>query len=156
MSELFKELYNRAQILYKFINLMNFYSKNKHSSELDKELTMTEIHMLVDISENENTTVTEIAKNTNRTKGAISQIITKLEKKGYIEKRLDSKDAKISFLELTASGNAISEEHKIYDIKALSKTINRLLEDCTIDEIEKFYKVVNCYNKILQEDIDKF
>lgn len=156
MNTLFTELYSRAKILYRFVNLMNFYSKNKHSSEIDKELTMTEIHMLVDISESENITVTEISKATNRTKGAISQIITKLVQKGYVEKQTDIKDAKISFLTLTDSGKAISEEHKKYDIKQLSKTVNRLLENCSLEELEHFYKVLECYNKILSDDIKKF
>lgn len=155
MNILFSELYSKAKILYKFVNLMNFYSKNKHSSEIDEELTMTEIHMLVDISETENITATEISKSTNRTKGAISQIITKLVKKGYVEKKIDIKDAKISFLTLTDSGKAISDEHKKYDIKQLSKTVDRLLENCSLEEIEHFYKVLECYNKILTEDIEK-
>lgn len=153
---LFEELYGKVNILYKFVNLMNFYAKNKHSSKIDKELTMTEIHMLVDISESENVTVTEIAKATNRTKGAVSQIITKLEKKGYIEKNSDTKDAKISFLTLSATGKAISDEHKRHDITALLNTNSRLLEECSMEEIESFYKVLIRYNEILTEDIQKF
>jgi hypothetical protein len=45
----------------------------------------------------------------------------------------------------------IAEEHLTYDIKALTGTLNKLLAECSVDEINSFYKVLGIYNEILRD-----
>lgn len=152
-NDLFRQLYERARIMYNFTNLMSIHSKHTDCSEIDPELSMTEVHTLVDILENPGITVTDLGKLNKKTRGAVSQITSKLEEKKYLTKKVSDHHGKILELYLTAQGTRIAEEHEQYDVKALTATLNKLLDCCSIDEIDNFYKVMESYNSILQEEV---
>ncbi len=86
----------------------------------------------------------------NRTKGAISQTATKLEKKGYIQRRKQDGNAKTVMLFPTEKGIRLSQAHKRYDAIEVSKTVDELLRaGCTPEELDTFFKVVTKYIEIL-------
>ncbi len=151
--DVFKQLYERAKMLYDFSNLMNIHTRHINCSTIDPELTMVEVHTLVDIMENPGIRVTDLGRMNKKTRGAVSQMITKLEKKGYITKRASDIHGKFVELYLTEVGETIAKEHEEYDVKALTATLNLLLKKCSVEEINHFYKVLGCYNDILQEEI---
>ncbi|MDD3252779.1 MAG: MarR family transcriptional regulator [Lachnospiraceae bacterium] len=152
-KDLFRQLYSRAKILYNFTNLMNMHAKHTNCSTLAPELSMTEVHMLVDIMENPGIIVTELGRMNKKTRGAISQMTSKLERDEYLIKRTSDKHGKMLELYLTEKGERIADEHARYDVKALTATLNKLLDYCSMEEIDSFYKVLGCYNEILQEEM---
>ena len=126
-DSVFHHLYEQARLLYNFASLMTTHSNHKNCSELAPTLTMTEVHLLVD----------------------------KLEQSGMITKSVNEQHARILDLHLTPLGLAIAREHAEFDVKALTNTLNHLLGKCSMEEINHFYKVLQCYNDILQETNNK-
>ena len=84
-----------------------------------------------------------------RSKGFISRMTTKLEKSGFIIRVPDKNDAKKFCLYVTAKGKTLCDAHAEFDEKTLIKTYHYLRRDCTDEEIEAFYKVVQVYNNIM-------
>jgi DNA-binding MarR family transcriptional regulator len=150
-SKIFNQLSTGMKLMYRFAALMSTHVQHKNCSTIEPGLTMTEVHTLVDILENPGLTSSELGKMNQKTRGAVCQTISKLEKAGCIEKQPSKTNGKQILLYLTDKGRAVAEEHKTYDVRALTGTMNRLLEECSVEEIESFYKVLGVYNEILQE-----
>jgi DNA-binding MarR family transcriptional regulator len=150
-TKMFHQLSVGMKMMYRFAALMNVHVQHKNCSTIAPELTMTEVHTLVDLLENPGLTSSELAKMNQKTRGAVCQTITKLEKSGCVCKQPSKTNGKQIQLYLTDKGEEVAEEHKTYDVRALTGTMNRLLEECSVDEIESFYKVLGVYNEILQE-----
>lgn len=155
IDDLFHQLHNKANLLYKFAQLQTIYSTKSHGYGQDEDYSMIDLHTLVTISDEPGITVSMLANRCNRQKGTISQIVTKLEKLGCLEKIKKDDNAKTIYLYLLPKGKELAKSHKIYDIQALTRTIDRLLKRCTMEEINSFYKVIDVFNDILEEDILK-
>lgn len=153
IDALFYQLNNKANSLYKFAQLQTIYSTKSHNYGLEEDYNMIDLHALIAISDEPGITVTALAVKCNRQKGTISQIVTKLEKMGCLKKAQKDDNAKTVYLYLLPKGEKLASAHKLYDIQALTKTVDRLLEKCTMEEIDSFYKVLDEYNVILEEEI---
>jgi DNA-binding MarR family transcriptional regulator len=150
-EDIFSQLSNGMKLLYNFASLINIHVQHKNCSTIEPDMTMTEVHTLIDILENPGLTSSELGKMNNKTRGAVCQIIGKLEKSECIIKQQSSTNGKKIQLFLTDKGKMIAEEHLTYDIKALTGTLNKLLAECSVDEINSFYKVLGIYNEILRD-----
>lgn len=99
----------------------------------------SEIHLLLSIYEGQNTNLTKIAKHFNLTKGAISQTISRLQKKGLIKKELNVKKKNELHISFTNKGeklikyvikskNILESEYLNY-IKTLSEDNKKAISD---------------------------
>ena len=113
---------------------------------------MMEAHTTTFIEEHPGTTVSEVARFWNKTKGAVSQTVKNLLEKGYIRKENSSKDRKINYLYVTEKGDQLSQSHKLYDTKDIKKTYDQLLETCSEQDIQSFYKVLKQYITCIKND----
>lgn len=145
----FEKLNAKANIIYKFVMLYNDYMKTAHDYGTGEIINMVEIHILTDIEENPGITVTEVALMWKRTKGAVSQIVSKLEKRGLIERRKENGNAKNVHLYVTDKGEILSKAHKAYDIKELNWADKILHSNFATQEIDAFYKVMQRYTELL-------
>lgn len=82
----------------------------KFSFGTDECLFPVEIHALAAIDEGF-CTVTALSKKTGRTKGAVSQTISKLYAKNFLSKKRNAVNSKEVFLSLTAKGQKICQAH---------------------------------------------
>ncbi|MGX6969327.1 MarR family winged helix-turn-helix transcriptional regulator [Vagococcus bubulae] len=152
INKQFRELNNRHNNIYQFVILYYNYIISKHDYGTGEEVSMIEAHTITYIEENPGTTVSDLAKYWNRTKAALSQTVSKLEKKGYIKKE-KSKDNKTTFhLYVTDKGLELSEAHKLYDTIDISKTMGQLKEKCSDQDIESFFKVIEEYIVLINND----
>lgn len=145
----YHELDAKANIIYKFVMTYNDYIKTAHDYGTGEVINMVEVHTLTVIEENPGITVTEVALEWNRTKGAVSQIIAKLEKRGLIIRKKESGNAKNVHLYVTDRGELLSKAHKAYDIKELTWADKTLHNSFTTEEIDVFYKVMQQYTELL-------
>lgn len=146
VNEIFEQLNEKANLLYKFVVLYNDYMAEPQNYGTNELVNMVLVHTLTAIEENPGINNSELAAMWNRTKGAISQTTTKLEQKGYIERRKSSNNAKNVLLYPTEKGVLLSRAHKRYDAIEVSKTMDELLHaGCTDAEIDTFFKVVGKY-----------
>ena len=117
-------------------------------------LTMMEVHTLSYIEDHPGTSSGELIQYWDKTKGTISQILTKLEKLELIEKRKKDGNAKNLYLYVTAEGSRVSKAHKMYDILDIAKTMSQLQKQCSAEEIEAFYHVISVYNEVIKKDFE--
>jgi DNA-binding MarR family transcriptional regulator len=82
---------------------------------IDDKLNGAQIHMIEAVGKGYGETVTELSKYFMVTKGAVSQIISRLHKMGYIAKTKRTGNDKEIILELTDKGHAAFQIHEKYN-----------------------------------------
>lgn len=95
------------EIMFQILRVMkqwNILEKQARDFGTGENLYTSEIHLIESIGKNRNLNVTELANRLGVTKGAVSQIIGKLEKKGYIIKTKAANNDKEVILQLTETG----------------------------------------------------
>lgn len=147
----YDELNEKAGIIYKFVTLYSNYIKEPHDYGTGEQIHMVEVHTLTLIADRPGITVTEVALEWNRTKGAASQIISKLEKRGLIMRKKQEGNAKTTHLYVTELGQELSDTHKKYDIDELTWALKRLKESFNDHEIDSFYRVMEKYTELVDE-----
>lgn len=99
----------------------------------DQQLFDAEIHMIKLIKEHEGMHITGLAEILNVTKGAVSQIIMKLEKKGMVVKKKDLANQSRMFIELTPKGDTAYKTHEQLHAQ-LDEEIEKALEGASKEE----------------------
>lgn len=149
LSELSQHIYSKADSLYEFVLKYNDMMHDLHDYGDGQMLNMIEMHLVSYIDQNPGITVSKLAKMWNRTKGAISQQVKKLEANGYINKVKHDSNGRVILLYTSESGKKLSSKHINYDVLEIMKTTQLLLQNCTSEEVDAFFKVVGEYIKIL-------
>jgi len=102
----------------------------------------SERHMLDRIGDNPDMNITDLAQASGVTKGAISQIIKKLEAKGIVLRYKKTGNDKEVFIELTESGREIYEERR----RVNKETIKPLIEELKQHSDEKVAFLVSMFH----------
>jgi DNA-binding MarR family transcriptional regulator len=101
-----------AQTFLRIVNKVIENQKRPRRYGIAEKLYPAEIHTLMTIGNNERLHVSELARLLGVTRGAASQMIDKLNKKGLIEKRVDSGNATRILLDLTNKGKIAYYAHE--------------------------------------------
>ncbi|EGY80717.1 MarR family transcriptional regulator [Peptoniphilus indolicus] len=158
IHERYKELNKIVTPMYDFILSYSNYYNTRRDYGNGMLSTMIEIHILTDIYDYNNITVSDLADKWRRSNSAISQIVRRLIGKNLVTRKNSEQDAKIFYLECTNDGKSLVTLHKKYDNLDIIKTRKKLLEKFTIDELVAFDQICLEYTKILREntsDTDK-
>lgn len=95
------------------IELVSELEKQPRSYGTGELLTSSEIHLIEMIGDNdESLSVTDLAKQFNVTKGAVSQSLKRLEKKGLTNKVSDPENGSRSIVRLTSKGKVAFYAHR--------------------------------------------
>lgn len=148
-------LNEKVDIIYKHQSLLADYSSTPRDYGIGYLMTEVEVHTLGFILDQEGIAATQLAMYTNRTKGAISQLISKLEAKGLVKRVNEPNNKRMYRLYLTPEGHRACEIHRAYDRAGMLDMINEMLQDCTMEEIEGFFKVMKCRNRILEKKYEE-
>ena len=105
-DDISKEIYNFA---YRVMERMNA-PKDYGTGEL---MRMVDAHILTLIADNPGITVVEVAKAWDRTSGRISQVVSSLVKRGFVERRKEPGNAKNVHLYATEKGIALSKANGV-------------------------------------------
>ena len=113
----------------------------------------SEIHTIKAIKELDEPNVTEISRELNMTRGAISKISKKLLAQGLIESYQITENRQKIFFRLTEEGIPLYEEHekrhKTWEQRDLS-----FLEQFSEEKLSEFLSFMINYNAYLQQQID--
>lgn len=148
-------LNEKVDIIYKHQCLLSEYSSTPRDYGTGYLMTEVEAHTLGFISDSYGITATELARETNRTKGAISQLISRLESKGLVERVNDPENKRVYRLYLTEEGQRACSIHRAYDRENMLEMINNILRDCTVEDVESFFKVLSCRNRIFERNYEE-
>ena len=80
------------------------------------DLSMTEIHTIEAVGIKDAKTMGEIAHDLRITVGTLSAAITKLIKKGYVERKRTEEDRRVVLVSLTSKGENIYREHQVLSL----------------------------------------
>lgn len=148
----YKELSKIMDPMYDFILAYSYYYSSRRYYGTDLDLTMIEAHILTDIYDDPGVTVSQLAKEWNRTTSAISQSVRKLVRWGLIRRENSESDGKIYHLYVTDEGETIAINHKKYDNVDIIKTRKTLLKQFTLDELVAFDNVAKAYTQLLRDE----
>lgn len=129
----------------KFILLVNKFN-GLNSLDIDylkdEKITHSEVHFLDLMSRNPDKKASELAELSGVTKGAISQQIKKLEKKGLLIRVRYNDNYKEVFISLTAKGNEAVETHNKFD-NLMLKDLNTLLNNMPAESEQILMTIVD-------------
>ena len=151
LAQSFEFTNERMMIVYDFVLNYIEYMSTKHFYTQNDALTTLEAHLLTDICEFPNLTVTSLANSWTRSVSATSQTIRKLIQKDLVTRVNSKEDAKVFYLEPTEKGIQVSMAHKGYDVLDTVKTFKSLLKTLTIDEIETMFKGLEAFTMLLKK-----
>lgn len=134
-----------AEKLTEFMNLSRDYG----NGDTVKSFEAATIYL---IERSPGITVSEIAKIQGKTKGTVSSVVSKLEKKGYVYKENRGNNSKTKHLYATEKGVQLNILYSSFLIKHISKTEFELLKTCSREELNAFSKVIHEWLKILSKD----
>lgn len=129
---------------------MDIYNR-PHGYDNEQSLSMVEMHTLSMIADHPGLCVTDIAKMWNRTLGAATKNINKLQKKGFVIKKKEPGNNKSVHLYPTDEGRRLDELHKKYDQISNEKIINFLIERHTKRELYTFAEVLESLIELNQQ-----
>ncbi len=132
-SEKFYELMN---IIYESSDKISAYRKVARQYGTEDSLYMVEVHTIDLIGKKDNITITDIARDMYKTKGAVCQIIDKLTSKNLVKKEVHPEDSRKNILLLTEKGKIVYDHHLAKDKIAFNRYLTRL-EDFTQEDFEK-------------------
>ena len=105
------ELYDMLNTVFAFTRLSNINQSLPRPFSNGETLYISEIYFLHLIGSEKGRTVTELAGATFRTLSAASQIVTRLHRKGLVDKSASPRDRKVQRLTLTEKGRQMLDEH---------------------------------------------
>lgn len=109
-----EETISAYALLGRFARLVKLWQqveKRPRRFGIDEDLHSSEIHMIESIGENNAVCVSDMARLLGVTKGAVSQTVKKLERKGLLTKYPDPGNSSRVMLELTAKGKIAFYAH---------------------------------------------
>lgn len=146
---------NKNKISYSLLTVIYKFSENDKQARYygtDTPLSSSEIHMIRAIKEEEEIHITGLAKKLGVTKGAVSQIVNKLDKKGFITKETDLYNQSKLNIKLTAKGEVADINHEKLHTN-FDAIINEILKDASDEEITFLKKFLNKVEEHIEEDI---
>ncbi len=143
---------NRSELVQKVLRMhtssaaatVNFLERPRKYTE-DDSLYMREVHFVMEVGGMRTPTMGEVAQRLNVTQGAVTQMATRLEKKGYVIRSKDTRDRRMTTISLTEKGQILREEHIEYD-KEEFDTVSKLLIEFSEEELVKLieYERIMC------------
>ena len=116
------------------------------------DLSMTEIHTIEAIGIKDAKSMGEIAHDLRITVGTLSAAITKLIKKGYVERKRTEEDRRVVLVSLTSKGENVYREHQVFH----EEMICAMLSNFSDEEEQVLSKSLEKLNTFFEEKYKSF
>lgn len=136
-----------VDILHKVANIYTS-TKIPHDYGTGEEYTSVEVHTLKDITDNPGITVTELARDYGKTKGAVSQILKKIESKGLIYRQVDEDNDNRFHLFPTEKGIQLDDAHRQYDQIKFGESMNIVRRNFKEEQINTAFEVLETWLQV--------
>ena len=135
---------------YRLINKYIQHSKTPKSYGTEDMLYMSEVHMIEVIGSYEGITTTKLASVLGITKGAVSQTVSKLEKKDMINKQPSTERTNEVFIYLSDKGRVAFENHRSMHSDMLTD-INKLYDAMSEEGKQTILEMINTIDSFLDK-----
>ncbi len=120
----------------------------------DVNIYGSEIHMICFIKKNPDSYISSIAKSIHVTRGAVSQIVARLKRKGLVETEADPENLKRKKLKLTEKGLIAYEGHQKIHTR-FNQHIGKIFSDMGEKDKEKIMTFYNKLEKSIEELVEQ-
>lgn len=143
------EVVSNMGLIYSFAMMGAYNMFNPRDLGTGEELTVIEIHTLSMIVQHPGICISDVAHMWNRTPGAASRNVDRLQQKGYIEKRKLPGNQKTIRLFPTEAGAHLAELSRKADRERISMVMESMLKRHTPEEIRTFFSVLSDANELI-------
>ena len=133
--------------LHTFVRVIGVTGDNIEMDVYDiepEQVRKNEKGLIESIVLTEGITVTELARHNGKTKGAISQILKKIEKKGLVCREASNGDNKLPLF-LTEKGKELDLAHRNYDMVHAGESMNEVRRLYTPEEMNTAFQVLETW-----------
>ncbi len=138
-------------LLYEFVLMGSSFMFKPRDYGTGEVLNIVEIHTLSMIADNPGICISDVARLWNRTLGAASRNVDKLQSKGYIEKKKLDGNNKTVRLYPTEKGMELARLHDECDKQQVQKLTELVLNSHSQSEVMNFFSVLKTINEIITE-----
>ncbi|MFS0559322.1 helix-turn-helix domain-containing protein [Terribacillus sp. 179-K 1B1 HS] len=144
MNHSYKEIIRRMNEAYEEFGIL-ISQETKKLDELD--LTVQQEYMLSYIQKNEQTTANDIAADFSISKSAVSQVLSKLEKREMITKQVNPTNKREYFLALGNKGQEYMDSLKQLDEILIDKYYSKI----DLDELHQMTETMVRINEVIRK-----
>lgn len=141
--------YQMSDILERMISM------NQTTTAIDygtgEPYNSVEVHTLSYIADYPGISASEIARDWNRTKGAVSQIIKKLSSRGLIRRQKREGNDKTVCLYVTEEGEKLDAAHREYDTRNYKRFLKLMEEHFSKETIEESFHVMDVWIELSKD-----
>jgi len=118
-------------LLVEAYNSVNKVEENALKKTGANNLSITEFHILESIGKkgDEGRIVGDIAQNLSVTMPTVTVAVTKLEKKGYVEKNKSESDGRLVYITLTKQGKRMNYAHRYFHEEMIREVCKNLSDE---------------------------
>ncbi|MEK6190016.1 MAG: MarR family transcriptional regulator [Carnobacterium alterfunditum] len=131
--------------IFQTLDQINYALLHHYEEVLEHKLTPKQAIVIEHVQKHTKLTVNELAQKMNVTAGAISQLLTKLEKEHYIKRTINPDSRREIIVTLGDNGNRLYELYAKVD-EEIASTYYTKLDENVIDQLEqavnKIYEVI--------------
>lgn len=142
------ELYQIRTELLRFVNRYNKLEKTPFEVDNGELLYPSEMNMIEAIGKQTGITVTELCIAFGVTKGAVSQTVSKLNARGYVQKDRNEAYTREIILSLTVKGKEIFEKHEQFHRK-MDQSLEQLILGIPKEKLAIFREILDLAGKHL-------
>jgi DNA-binding MarR family transcriptional regulator len=139
-------------LIARFIRIVGLFNKldsRPYDFGTSERLYRSEVHMLQAIGRGEGRTVTELGGAFGVTKGAVSQVVGKLEAKGYLLKERNPAYGKELLLSLSAKGKVAFKTHEALHGK-IDKALLASMGPVSEEELARFDRLLGMIEEYMK------
>lgn len=145
--------YDDAEACDLLHQVATFYmsTKTPHDYGTGETFTSVELHTLKYIADHPGIAAAQIADDFGKTKGAVSQLLKKLEQKGLLVKTPSPDADNRQLLKLSERGTQVNEVHRRYDAEHFGESMAVVREQYSDEQIDQAFDVLTCWLKARRE-----
>lgn len=144
---------NWMEEVYTFTEVAMEVLRHPHDYGTGELLSMVEMHTLERIAETPGMRVSDVARLWNRTLGAASRNVDRLQSKGLVDKVKLPDNQKNVRVYPTEKGRELCRLHRAYDRRELDELARTMLEKYSVEELETFYRVLRSLREVFEEKV---
>ena len=145
-------IYEASDILHQVGDLHN--EKLHVDYGTGEKFTSSIVHMLSYIVNNPGISVTRLARETGKTKGAISQTVRQLLDKGLLRKEDNPSNDRSIMLYATDEGMNLHNHHKAYDTVDFGRSYKALIEIYGADEVNNAIGILETWVSLRRKTLN--